>query len=276
MKCEEMNNKHFTVQQIVRVLLPLLLISLVYEYASSAPDKDLAAVVLPSENCPDGWSRTDPFKQVKSWPKYVYNKTYGWFDTSHFATGNPQQLLADVQTAVAQGGGVITITQDLHDGLTGYTAQYQVAGSVKENQIIGVSLGIYGDWSWRFESWQGSLPRNLVNPLTPFAIEDLPSQYIGFFAAARDLTYKQVFACYLGGVKVAQNEPPHLVIGEGETDPGLLPDVQRLTNESFEPLVEDDTGWQHRPWPAPMRLTAVPGGPSTWMFLEEETWYFEE
>ncbi|MBK8987259.1 MAG: hypothetical protein IPM39_14470 [Chloroflexi bacterium] len=270
-----MNERKLSVHQIIRVLLPLLLISLVYEYASSAPDKDVATIVLPNDNCPDGWSPSDA-KRVKVWPKYVYNSTYGWFDTTHFATGSPHQLLADVQTAVAQGGGVITITQGLHDNFTGYTAQYHVAGSVAENEIIGVALGIYGDWSWRFEDWQGSLPRSLVNPMTPFAIEDLPSQYVGFFAAVRNLTHKQVFACYLGGVKAAQEEPPHLVIATDPTDPNALPGVQRLTNESFEPLVETEDGWQHRPWPAAMRLTAVPGGPTTWLFLAQETWYFAE
>ncbi|MCB8987325.1 MAG: hypothetical protein H6661_06210 [Ardenticatenaceae bacterium] len=272
-----MTIKNISVRHIVNLLLPLLLISTVYEYASSAPQqKDAAALVLPVEDCLSGWKQSGASKEVKSWPKYVYNAKYGWFDSTHFGTGNPRQVIADVQTAVLQGGGVITITQDLRDGLTGYTAAYRVSGNVRPTQIIGVAWGIYKDWSWRFEDWQGSLPRNLVNPFTPFAIEDLPSQYIGFFAAARDLTYKQVFACYLGGAKTAHEAPPHLIIDEDSDQGGLLPDVERLENESFEPLVETPAGWRHRPWTAAMRLTAVPTGPETWFFLHEETWYFEE
>jgi len=270
-----MNIKNVTVRQIVQLLLPLLLVSTIYEYVSSAPQKDETVLVPPVDNCASGWGQPDGRKEVKAWPKYVYNQTYGWFDSSHFHTGNPEQLIRDVQTAVTSGG-VITITQDLHDGITGYTARYWVSDKVQPEQVIGVALGIYGDWSWRFEHWQGSLPRNLVNPLTPFAIEDLPSQYIGFFAAARNLTYKQVFACYLGGAKAAHDAPPHLVFNDDPADSNLLPDVQRLANESFEPLVETATGWQHRPWKAAMRLTAVPSGPNTWFFLHEETRYFEE
>lgn len=270
-----MNDKYLSVQQIMRILLPLLLISVVYEYASSAPEKDVEALVLPNDDCATGWAASGS-KRLDTWPKYVYNKTYGWFDSTHFGTGNPRQIIADVQTAVLNGGGVITITQDLHDGITGYTARYRVSGQIRPGQVIGVAFGIYKDWSWRFEQWQGSLPRNLVNPFTPFAIEDLPSQYIGFFAAAHNLTYKQVFACYLGGAKVAQDEPPHLIISDDPDDGTGLPDVHRLKNESFEPLVETKDGWQHRPWAATMRLTAVPSGPNTWFFLQEETRYFEE
>ncbi len=269
--------KNISVRHIVNVLLPLLLISTVYEYASSAaPQKDAAALVLPMDDCLSNPSRSAASKEVKFWPKYVYNKTYGWFDSTHFGTGNPRQVITDVQTAVSRGGGVITITQDLRDGLTGYTASYRVSGQLHSSQVIGVAWGIYKDWSWRFEHWQGNLPRKLVNPFTPFAIEDLPSQYIGFFAAAHDLTYKQVFACYLGGAKAAQEAPPHLVISDDSGEAGLLPDVQRLENESFEPLVETPAGWEHIPWTAAMRLTAVPTGPQTWFFLHEETWYFEE
>ncbi len=111
--------------------------------------------------------------------------------------------------------------------------------------------------------------------MTPFAIEDLPSQYLGFFAAAHNLTYQQVFACYLGGVKAFadSSEPPHFLFGDDVTDEDAL-EVQRLANERFEPLVETNSGWRHQSWPEEMQLTAVPTGLDTWSFLDETTWYF--
>ena len=269
-----MNKKFTAIRLMTQLLIPILLLSAGYEYVSSAPNKDWAAPVLPDENCLQRWGQLDTTQKVKSWPKYLYNKTYGWFDTTHFATGNPRQIIADVGTAVANGGGVITITQGLHNGITGYTGHYQVSGQVSEQQIIDVAFGIYTDWSWRFENWEGDFPRVLLSPYTRFAIEDLPSQYIGFFAAAHDLTYQQVFACYLGGVKVVHDEPPHIVIDNNPIDPDLLPEVRRLENETFEPLVETESGWQHRPWSMMMRITAVPDSAQTWHFLHEETWYF--
>ena len=140
-----MKKKHITIRVLTQLLVPILLLSAGYEYVSSAPDKDWAAPVLPDEDCLQRWGQLDTTQKVNSWPKYLYNKTYGWFDTTHFATGNPRQIIADVGTAVANGGGVITITQGLHNGITGYTGHYQVSGQVSEQQIIDVAFGIYTD-----------------------------------------------------------------------------------------------------------------------------------
>lgn len=45
--------------------------------------------------------------------RYFYNPTYGWFDKSHFRTGEPGKVIADVQKMVNAGGGVITIEQEV-------------------------------------------------------------------------------------------------------------------------------------------------------------------
>ncbi|MEZ4646782.1 MAG: hypothetical protein R3E31_29330 [Chloroflexota bacterium] len=50
----------------------------------------------------------------------------------------------------------------------------------------------------------------------------------------------------------------------------------RLENERFTPLVETEQGWENRPWPEEMWMTAVSSKPDTWYFLGEETWYFDE
>jgi hypothetical protein len=267
-----MNDKRWRWRRWAIVLLPLLLLSVLYEYAVSSPAKARETLVMPEDACMKDGSLVT---HKGGWPKYVYNQTYGWFDTSHFGTGDPAQVIADVRTAVARGGGIVTIIQGIRDNITGYEAYYWVSGEVSEQEILGVAFGIYTDWSWRFEAWQARPPLSLVNPLTPFAIEDLPSQYLGFFAAAHNLTYQQVFACYLGGVKAfaTSADPPHFLFGDDVTDEDAL-EVQRLANESFEPLVKTASGWRHQSWPKEMRLTAVPPTLTTWSFLEETSWYF--
>lgn len=207
--------------------------------------------------------------------RYVYNEKYGWFDETHFDTGNPAQIIADVETAAANGGGIITISQSVRDGITGYTAHYLVSGDVAHEETIEVALGIYMDWSIRFEQWQGSLPRNLVGPFTPFSIEDLPTQYIGFIEDATGIERSAIFACFLGQVKTA-DAPPHLWLVEEPNTPadGVdLPHIERLTNKTFQPLILTADGWEHVNWPAPLRLNPLPSSQTTWIFDSEETWY---
>lgn len=228
-------------------------------------------------DCPNDTSQVMRLAYPLPDSRYFYSDRYGWFDETHFDTGNPAKVIADVETAAAYGGGIITISQSVRDGITGYTAQYLVSGDVTPSQVMGVALGIYMDWSIRFEAWQGSLPRNLVGPFTPFSIEDLPTQYIGFVEDATDQKREVLFACYLGQLETA-DAPPHLWVS---TEPGTpadgpdLPDIERLTNESFEPLVLTEQGWQHVPWPPELRFNPLPSGSTSWLFESDETWYLD-
>lgn len=208
--------------------------------------------------------------------RYLYSEIYGWFDVSHLEAGHPDRVLADVQTAARHGGGVIVISQAVRDGLTGYTATYLVSGDVQSSDITGVALGIYMDWSIRFEAWQGRAPRSLVGPFTPFSVEDLPTQYVGFVDATTRLRVEALFACYLGPVTAAA-APPHLRQTSNLPDETItLPRVTRLTNETFQPMVLTEEGWQSVSWPVPLRLTPVPSSANLWLFENEETWYLTE
>ncbi|MBE2199188.1 MAG: hypothetical protein IAE79_11290 [Anaerolinea sp.] len=264
-------------QLVVSLVLPVLFLSGMYRYAvgqQAPPEPEV--VVLPGGNCPTGQSPKVGEGLDAPWPQYLYTGMYGWFDRSHFQTGEPAQVISDVQAAITAGGGVITISQGVRDNLTGYTARYWIAGSVAEPDALRVALGVYLDWSRRFESWQGEPPRSIAGPLTSFAIEDLPSQYVGFFAAARGLSYAQVFGCYLGGMETAVADPPHFDFAANSAESHDLLKMTRLRNDTFTPLVQTEEGWQHRPWPEGMQLTAVGSKPGTWYFLGETTWYFEE
>lgn len=207
---------------------------------------------------------------------YFYNDAYGWFDTSHFYTGNPAKIIEDVQAAVLSGGDTISITQQVRDGITGYTAYYRISSDVPKDMTTGVALGIYLDWSNRFEAWEESPPHGFFGPFTSFAIEDLPSHYIGFFSTVRGLDPAYVLACYLGGVQATDQAPPRLVAPEhlpGSTSSIDVP-IQRLTNKSFSPLVWKNGSWRHVPWPRSMRMEAVSSSSGLWQFESDETWYF--
>lgn len=206
--------------------------------------------------------------------RYLYSDHYGWFDSTHFDTGNPAQIIADMKTAVANDGGIITISQPIRNGLTGYTANYLVSGDIRPEEITGAALGIYMDWSLRFEAWQGRAPRSLVGPFTPFAIEDLPTQYLGFFEDANHLNRAVLFTCFLDAAETAE-APPHLWL-TSPVDGLELPQIERLTNKSFEPLVLTENGWEHVAWPASLRLAQIPSSGTTWVFDSEETWYLPQ
>jgi hypothetical protein len=210
--------------------------------------------------------------------RYIYNDQYGWFDKTHVGTGNPSEVISGVKTAVAADGGIISISQPIRDGITGYTGNYLVSGDIAPGEVLGVALGIYMDWSIRFEAWQGTLPRSLVGPLTPFAIEDLPTQYLGFYESATNMELAAIFACYLGQTE-ATEAPPHIWISNkssGHPNEQNQLHIERLTNRTFSPLVLTKEGWQHVDWPEPLRLYPVPSSNSTWIFDSDQTWYLNQ
>jgi hypothetical protein len=209
---------------------------------------------------------------------YLFSEHYGWFDGNHFDAGKPGKVIEDVRQAADSGAAIVSVEQDVRGRTTGYTAHYLVSGNVPPGEIMDIALGIYLDWSYRFEAWQGQPPRSLVGPLTSFAIEDLPSHYVGFFAVAHDLSIAQVFACYLGAVEAQESGPPSLIFFENLTQVDnllLAPVMQQLVNTEFRPLVQMEEGWQHVSWPAAMQM--VPSQTSTqyWHFESDETWYFD-
>ncbi|NJN54067.1 MAG: hypothetical protein HC804_04505 [Anaerolineae bacterium] len=211
--------------------------------------------------------------------RYLYSDSYGWFDTAHFGTGHPDQLIADLESAAAGGGGIIAVSQQVRDGLTGYTAYYLISGDVAEKDVVGTALGIYMDWSVRFEAWQGQIPRSLVGPLTPFSIEDLPSQYLSFFEDATSLDMAAIFTCYIGDVTKAE-APPHIWVDAEAPQPGEgsdLPHIERLINKGFQPMLPTDEGWQVVRWPVALRLVPLSSSHKTWLLkvMRHGTWVRE-
>jgi hypothetical protein len=252
-------------------------------------EEEPAQLPLPSEQMPEPSSELRPelcepgidLDLVPPLPpgNYLYSERYGWFDANHFDAGNPAKVIEDVRRAAASGAGIVSVEQDVRNRTTGYTAHYLVSGNVPPGEIVDIALAIYLDWSYRFEAWQGQPPRSLVGPLTAFAIEDLPSHYVGFFATAHDLSVAQLFACYLGSVEGLEQGPPSFAFFEnvGQADSLLLaPVMQQLVNREFRPLVySTEAGWHHVSWPPAMQMVPSQASSQYWQFESEETWYFD-
>ncbi|MCA9996386.1 MAG: hypothetical protein KDE56_11595 [Anaerolineales bacterium] len=205
---------------------------------------------------------------------YLFSERFGWFDASHFNTGQPGKVLQDVETAVANGGGVITIQQGVRENITGYKAAYRLSGRLRKADVIPAALGIYLDWSMRFEAWEAGLPRGLVAPFTPFAVEDLPSQYLGFVSYAKKMSLEALFACYIGSVTALEEGPPDLVLSDEVAGTEGQVGIMRLQNKTFTPMVPTEAGWQRVNWPKPLHMWAMSSSPISWQFLAETTWYF--
>lgn len=249
------------------LLCGLVLVSLSFK---NARDRSVGAVALP---CNEKTFASGGEASGLPPTQYFYSDQYGWFDSSHFDTGNPGGVIADVERVIAHGGGFVTISQGVQNGVTGYTGYYWVSGQLTADQVIGVALGIYMDWGWRFEAWQGEPPRSILAPFTSFAVEDLPSQYLGFYAQALEIPIDHILACYLGEVTATVESPPHWVIQELSDEAATETGLQRLQNSTFYPMVEVNGSWQITPWPAELQLTPVGSARNTWRFFLGETWY---
>lgn len=210
--------------------------------------------------------------------RYYFHPSYGWFDRTHFAAGNPGQVIADVRAAVSADGGTVTIEQVVHDGVAGYRSTYLIAPGVTPQNEMAVALGIYQDWSYRFEAWQGELPQRLMGFLSPFAVEDLPSHYLGFFAQAQGLTVYDVMACYLPDMMATEESPPRFTAGQpiltGDDEASNGP--QRLTNEQMRPMVLFKHGWENVSWPQVLQLEVIDREAGLWAQIGEERWYLDD
>ncbi len=280
LKKQPLRGKNFPSPTILVLCLLVMLLLITkqssarYRHTVPAAGSRAARVDYYFIDCPGDSSqemhRVVPLPQTR----YLYSDTYGWFDTAHFDTGDPAKLITNLEAAAKKGGdSVISISQAVRGGVTGYTGYYLISGKVSSDEVPGVALGVYQDWSIRFEAWQGQLPRSLVGPFTPFSIEDLPTQYLGFVDETSSLSLEAIFACYLGEVESAE-PPPHLWIADENPDDELnLPAIDRLVNQGFQPMVLTKKGWRLIRWPIPLRLEPVASSKHTWGFIGEETWY---
>jgi RHS repeat-associated protein len=152
----------------------------IYVYAANSPIARWDALGLVSEEeVEDG--------------EVVYSCNCGWIDLEHIAADQPAQILTAVANYNAGADGAspfikVKIHQTAGILVTGIAADYKLAfapGSLSNSEIIEYALAVYITTQKAFESHQGTLPGGSAQ--SSFAVEDLPSDYMGMMIAANQM-----------------------------------------------------------------------------------------
>lgn len=177
----------------------------------------------------------------------------------------------------------------------GYVSEYAILKQPGPAERASVGWGIYLNSQHHFEQWQGG---GWVSPATEwwrgssYANEDLPSDYLGYYAAAR---YRelwghpevalQLIALQLGGGRPV-DEPQHaggipVPMPIGFAKPLVVAPVfvsaywgdSGLKNHDSTPRVHTSDGWQNIPWPTSMQI--APTGEGTyWQYQQSYNTFY--
>jgi RHS repeat-associated protein len=181
--------------------------------------------------------------------QYIRTYRYGYIDVRHFEGGVVQarSIIAQIRA----GENRVTIRQHVRAGIH-FEATYRVHNRPTPEAVEGVALGIFMDYSWQFEKWQnrglGSVLMEGVQG-SSFSAEDLSTDYLGFYSAARDQSLATIVR-KLGGEEPTQGSPPKVRAW------GLVGDRQSK-NFSFTPRVKQGASYQNVPWPQDMTITPI-------------------
>lgn len=217
--------------------------------------------------CADAWQPESPYPSAASRivtsvrydvaeppdgekPGMLYVDDYGWFDNQHWDVGDPKKVLEDVENAVKNGGGIVQIQHGVKYGFQ-IRVTYEVSGETPIAQAHATALGMYLDFGYRFESWEGIMP--IIGWGTSFSVEDQPTHYLSMAAAILGLTQCEVMSL-LGPVRATTYEPP-----------GSLFPTAEVKNYGITPRVLDKDGnWVNVPWPPVVALDAATADTNYW------------
>ncbi|MBN1315670.1 MAG: RHS repeat-associated core domain-containing protein, partial [Anaerolineales bacterium] len=205
--------------------------------------------------------------------RYFFSQKYGWFDRQHMNTGNPSKIIEDVRNAISKGGDVITIKQGVSSIIEVlnmvFSANYEIFSPAEIKDTKGIALGIYMDWSMRFEMWESTV--SVAGIGTAYAIEDLPSHYLGFFSAASGTPLPELLI-NLEVIPSEQEPPRSNWFGVMATTLfGCSDEWKKLKNFDFTPRIESDKDvWENINWPDYMRITPIGSNTGLWQFLDSD------
>ncbi len=205
----------------------------------------------------------------------IYVEGYGVFDKEHILRGynTAEYIFAQLRDVVENGGGEIILGTD-------FVKKYKISGDISEDDFVGIALGIYMDFELSYESFQAGGGKGFLNRFSGFAPEDLPSNYIGFWAYASGKSYDEIPAILrsLGEVSVHNsilgdrggslvfNKTRYQQIDPLDAGTSFYLSVPR--NYSFDPMAPRVDGegvhWENVPWPEELQLTPIGSGKSTW------------
>ena len=181
------------------------------------------------------WRRilTSPTK-----PRYIQTKGYGVIDIDHFEGARDQatRILRPLENAERN----FVVSQPLLGEIFGFAARYAPIRTTNATARNSVALGIFYDFSNRFETWQGSGPLGEIDKRrghSSYAAEDFPSDHLGFLSVAQGLPLEYIIGV-LGGGEPIDEKPP-----------------VKARNYRFSPLAPNDQGVYHNiPWPAELQM----------------------
>ena len=173
------------------------------EYAPSTPRgrqllaHELAHVVQQRGAAPAALQRVPDEEGIQDTPpRYTYSTFCGWIDWGHAQPGLMRHLIARVRAtserlAAGPGASPETVTgprMELAPGgvlLSGVTPQANINRALSDDEILSAALRVFEDQSETFEGlqawtdWIGE---------SSFSEEDLASNLIGFYRAARNFS----------------------------------------------------------------------------------------
>jgi hypothetical protein len=180
----------------------------------------------------------------------LYIDKYGWFDKQHWDVGDPKGVIQQVKDAVQQGGGQVSIQHGVKYGFQ-IRVTYWVSGDVPAALIHAVALGLYLDFGYRFEAWEGITP--IIGWNTSFSVEDQPTHYLSMAAAILGLSQCEMMSL-LGPVKATAYEPPSSIF------PG-----SSIKNHGITPRIQNANGnWLDVPWPSSVQLDVTSADSRYW------------
>jgi hypothetical protein len=224
--------------------------------------------------CASGIEVCAPKPKPTTLPNAKYYLVAGsYFDKSHINGGKKTggEIYAQVRSAIASGGGSFTINRPLgRHGIypVSYHANYSVTGNATEDQATGIALAIYMDFEFGYELFQGEMSFGIYGSLqeSAFAIEDFPSDYVGFYAAVHeDFETSQVLRT-IGPVEAADGTPPRSTCLQPACD---RHDLKNVDFAGMTRKVESNGRWVNVPWPEELQITPL-NDSNLWLYGGEQ------
>jgi len=216
-----------------------------------------------------GWISTDAPPQEPPDKRYIKTKDWGWIDTAHFGGGaqhakelldalnDPTKSSVTLEKYVPKSGQAVN-----------FEVSYRIANPVSEQFRVGVALGMFMDLETRWEEFEYKW---FSIDGTGFAIEDFPSDYLGFYSYATGYSRTYILEEILKekNYTLTSESPPRCQY--------LSPCLNRL-NFEFRPKVWDwaSMSYLNKDWPPELRLFPInwlPTYGNFWSFAGCNAWF---
>lgn len=228
--------------------------------------------------------------QAQNDPKgrYIYTNGGEYIDADHFNISGALDVIQQVK--LGKGVRIPSSGQNLLcpapcdriPGLVGISVDYSLNPPIMDN--YGVALAIWEDFQTRFETAQPSDTFGVAGGISNFALEDLPTDYLSFWAAAKAdaegrttvssaqrQSYLNEIISSLGGLKErSDRETPHcsvFIINCPYTNKSFTPKVEQREVLHYTlgicpvciDIPHENVSYVNIPWP--VDLTLVGGKP---------------